>query len=84
MNYFVLVFDRESRTPDLREFAPTELDAAAAYRHERQLDALRTGADWEIVLFQAESQDALRRTHSSYFYTVEELADHFRDAAKAS
>jgi len=83
MTTFLLVYDRTERR--LRELVPFDRrsDALAA-RVRREVIALRGGRDWEIVLLEAASEDVLRRTHSSYFRGVIELAsDAQRDLALA-
>lgn len=70
MKSFVLIYDRKERKPlELRTFPDTQFEAAMAFRLQEQQRALREGLDREIVLFHADSEEALRRTHGSYFLT---------------
>ena len=38
-----------------------------------ELDLNRRGVDHEVVLLEAENEDALRRTHRRYFETLRQL-----------
>lgn len=62
MRYFVLEFDRT--TAKLEVIAFDALQAALACLGEREA---RKAADTEVVLLMAESEDAIRITHSRYF-----------------
>lgn len=85
MSLFILVYDRtQQKLLELREFADTDRVRAEAFRLERQRRSLSGNLDQEIVLFQAESEDVLRRTHGSYFLSNRELLDRAREAAGAS
>lgn len=84
MSFFVLVYDRAGRrVTELREFSETDVEHARAFRLESQRQAIRENLDEEIVLFQATSEEALRRTHGSYFLSERELIDRMREAAGA-
>lgn len=85
MKNFVLVYDRQERKPlELRTFPDSQFEAATAFRLKEQQRALREGLDREIVLFHANSEEALRRTHGAYFLTEGELLDRLASAADAA
>lgn len=85
MKLCVLVYDRtQRRLLELRRFEPDQYAEADTYRFAAQLRAIEQRLDREIVLFRANSEDALRHTHGSYFLTQSELLDRFERTTKAS
>ena len=60
--YFLLNFDPKTRSSEVDEFADIDEAFTALREAERSL-----GDTHEVVLFLAESLDALKMTHSSYF-----------------
>jgi hypothetical protein len=82
---FVLIYDRsEQRLVDIREFEEGERPLAEAFRLTAQRQSLREKLDQEIVLFQAPSREALKRTHGSYFLSEKEMLERTIEVAKAS
>lgn len=74
MSLFLLVYDRQGRKLlDIREFPESGVREAHEVRADVLRAALRDNLDHEIVLFQADSLDALRTSHASYFLSAEEL-----------
>ena len=74
MNYFVLIYDQSSGAlEELEQFPEEAAEAALARRFELESEN-RLRPQIEIVLLSADSEAALRRTHSRYFETVKELA----------
>jgi hypothetical protein len=74
MQYFVLVYDQRSGILEqLEPFPEVASEAALARRFELERDN-RERPEIEVVLLSADSEGALRRTHSRYFETVEQLA----------
>ena len=73
MNFYVLIYNQaEGRLLDVENYGADAADAALARRFE--LDRENSGVpDIEVVLLSAESEEALRRTHSRYFKSVGEL-----------
>lgn len=68
MRLFLIVFDRiRGQLVEIREYGPTDRERALADRFERELDE-RHQPQIEVVLLAAESLDALRQTHSRYFF----------------
>ena len=58
----------EGRLVTFKVFAESERSKAQDLRLEIELDLNRRKVDHEVVLLQAESEAALRRTHGRYFY----------------
>lgn len=75
MTIFLLEFDRSEhrlvRSPE--RFDVADLDRAFQSRLEAQAHALAEDLDRDIVLLEAESEEDLRRTHGSFFFTPEQL-----------
>jgi hypothetical protein len=85
MSYFVLIYDRSrGELLDVQQFEETDRISADTFRLRAQRKALDDGLDQEIVLFQAQSREALERTHGSYFLTTRQLLERGREAAEAS
>ena len=70
MTYFILTYDHNAKQVSHVSFehqkealADLRIREAVAAPHE------------EVVLFSSESLDTLKRTHSRYFYTLEEMED---------
>ena len=56
-----------------RTFDDSQRQQAMDLRLELELDLNRRGVGHEVVLLEAESEAALRRTHRRYFETLREL-----------
>jgi hypothetical protein len=73
MKYYVLIYDQSAgRLLDIENYGAEAGQAALARRFELDRDYHDQG-NVEVVLLSAESEDALRRTHSRYFKSVDEL-----------
>ena len=71
---FLIEYDRPRGTiVQMREFDPASRKLAEDARLELELELNRKGVDHEIVILDAPSEEALRRTHSRYFESVAEL-----------
>jgi hypothetical protein len=82
MKIFLLIYDRgERRLVSVTVYEQDERGAALAARYEAEVAAARAGRHQEIVLFEAESLDALKATHGSYFFSIDELRERFLKAA---
>ena len=82
MKIFLLIYDRDARQLErVDEFDQSERPSALAALLNADLAAFHEGRRKEIVLFEADSLDALKQSHGSYFYTVEELAQRLLKAA---
>lgn len=72
MTHFLLIYDREAGTLVRQEvFADGSEVMQARFRAEAEF-ADRRGI--EVVALDAESEEALRRTHGRYFLSLAELA----------
>jgi hypothetical protein len=82
MKIFLLIYDRDIRKLLLtEEFTQEQRPLAMRARRDAEIAAIREGRKQEIVILEAESLDALKRTHGSYFYTIQELTEKLRDLA---
>jgi hypothetical protein len=72
MSYFLIVYDRPSgKQLDLKEFSSRE--EATHERFEREIAELgHSGV--EVVVLGASSLEKLKKTHSRYFKSLEQLA----------
>ena len=71
---FLIEYDQHKGTlVDLRRFDDAERRNAEVLRLDLELDLNRRGVEHEVVLLEAESESALRRTHRRYFETLREL-----------
>lgn len=69
MTLFLLKFDRKQRTVDVEEVH----DDGVLERLFEAEQLLRDRPEMEVVLLTAEDESDLRRTHSRYFESVDEL-----------
>jgi len=73
--FFLIEYDRPRGTiVQLREFDVPSRHLAEDARLELELDLNRKGIEHEIIILDAHSKEALRRTHSQYFESAAELA----------
>lgn len=71
MNSYLVQYNRRTRHLEIRAFEGPDRPQAI---HERlRLERLRTDADLEIVVLNANSEADLRSTHSRYFKSPAEL-----------
>ncbi|MGA2476438.1 MAG: hypothetical protein ABSF73_07435 [Terriglobia bacterium] len=72
---FLIEYDRpRGSIVQLREFDDASRAVAEDERLKLELGLKRQGIEHEVVLLDAPSKEALRRTHSRYFESVVELA----------
>jgi hypothetical protein len=72
---FLLEYNRKrGQVVTFREFHDSERKKAKDARLEMELDLLRRGVIHEVVLLEAETEAALRRTHRRYFEDLTDLA----------
>jgi hypothetical protein len=57
-----------------KTFEDANRNEAADIRFEMELELNRAGVEHEVVLLDAVSEEALRRTHRRYFENIEQLA----------
>jgi hypothetical protein len=71
---FLIEYNRsEGRIATLRRFADSQRRKAEDLRLDVELDLNRKGIDHEVVLLEAASEKALRRTHQRYFKDLRQI-----------
>jgi hypothetical protein len=71
---FLIEYNRgEGKIVTKREFDDLQRRAAEDSRLEMELDLNRRGIDHEVVLLEAASEAALRKTHQRYFKDLPQL-----------
>jgi len=71
---FLIEYNRsEGSIVTFRYFDDSERRKAEDSRLEIELDVNRKGVDHEVVLLEAASEDALRRTHRRYFEDLRQI-----------
>ncbi|HUF61270.1 MAG TPA: hypothetical protein VMN36_04285 [Verrucomicrobiales bacterium] len=66
---------RKGSIVTFRAFGGSERGEAEKSRLAIEMERNREGVDHEVVLLEAESRDALHRTHWRYFVGLEELLE---------
>lgn len=66
---------RQGRIVTFRTFDDAERRQAETSRHELELDLNRKSIDHQVVLLDAESEAAVRRTHRRYFEDLRQLLE---------
>jgi len=73
---FLIHYDREAgRIIELRKFDDSQKQAAEEARIDLELLVVNRRLDQEIVILQASSEEAVRRTHRRYFESVRAIAN---------
>lgn len=71
---FLIGYNRsEGHIVTFRDFDDSQRREAEDSRLEIELDLNRKGVDHEVVLLEAESEDALRLTHRRYFEDLRQI-----------
>jgi len=71
---FLIEYDRnQGEVIAIQEFSDLEKHTAESARLELELSLNRLGREHEVVLLEAASEEALRRTHRRYFENLTEL-----------
>jgi predicted dinucleotide-utilizing enzyme len=71
---FLIEYDRnEGEVVTIQEFDDSERERAENVRLEMELNLNRLGTEREVVLMEAASEKALRRTHRRYFENLSDL-----------
>lgn len=71
---FLIEYDRSrGRITTFREFSALEKEKAEESRIELEIDLHRRAIPHEVVLFEATTEEDLRRTHRRYFENLAEL-----------
>lgn len=72
---FLIEYDRlRGQLVTFRIFEDTEKQKADEARITMELDLYRRGTEHEVVLLEAASEAAVRRTHRRYFESLDTLA----------
>jgi hypothetical protein len=72
---FLIEYDRaRGEIVTLKTFSESYRRAAEDARLEMEIGLNRDEVDREVVILEAESEEALRRTHRRYFENLSELA----------
>jgi hypothetical protein len=73
---FLIEYDRNrGRIVTFKEFDDSEKQKAQQLRLQMELDLNRLGTEHEVVLLEASTEEALRRTHRRYFENLTELVN---------
>jgi hypothetical protein len=73
MFFLIEYHRREGRLITIESFSDSDREKAEESRLRLELDLNRRGIDREVVLLDAASEEAVRRTHRRYFETLAEL-----------
>jgi hypothetical protein len=74
--FFLIEYERSSGSlQSFIIFADAERRSAEDARLEMELDLNRRRVEREVVLLEAETEEALRRTHRRYFESLSELVN---------
>ena len=73
---FLIEYDRDhGQVVTFRTFEESEKQAAEDSRLTMELELHRRGIKHEVVLLEAASEEAVRRTHRRYFESLDALAN---------
>ncbi|HVF48700.1 MAG TPA: hypothetical protein VNA19_01360 [Pyrinomonadaceae bacterium] len=73
---FLIEYDRSSGSiVTFKEFEDSEQQQAKETRLQMELELNRLGTEREVVLLEAATEEALRRTHRRYFENLTELVN---------
>lgn len=71
---FLIVYDGAlGEVETFEKFQDADTALADKARLEIEIDLLEKGIDREVVLLEAENEEALRKTHRRYFETLRQL-----------
>ena len=71
---FLIEYDRQAgKIVKLREYSDSDRLIAESDRLDLEVDLYNVEKEHEVVLLQAASQEALRRTHARYFEDISDL-----------
>lgn len=71
---FLIEYDRNRGSiVTFAKFEDAERESAENARLEMELELNRRGVEREVVMLEAETEEALRRTHRRYFENLSEL-----------
>ena len=73
---FLIEYDRDrGEIVTFKSFEDSERQSAEDSRLEMELELNRRGVEHEVVILEAETEEALRRTHRRYFEDLAELVN---------
>lgn len=73
---FLIEYDRHAgHLASIRTFESSERQAASAARLKLEIALMTEGRKREVVLLEAASEEALRKTHGRYFRDVRQMSD---------
>lgn len=73
---FLIGYDRNrGQIVTFKTFDDSEREDAEVSRLEMELDLNRHGIEREVVILEADTEEALRRTHRRYFENLTELVN---------
>jgi Ran GTPase-activating protein (RanGAP) involved in mRNA processing and transport len=73
---FLIEYDRnQGQIITFKKFNAMERQNAEGSRLEMELNHNRLGTEREVVILEADSEEALRRTHRRYFESLTELVN---------
>jgi hypothetical protein len=73
---FLIEYDRNTgHLASMRTFDSSERQAASSARLELEIALMTEGRSREVVLLEADSEEALRKTHGRYFRDVRQMSD---------
>ena len=73
---FLIEYDRESgKIVTFRSFDDSEREEAEHSSLEKELELNRRGVEHEVVILEAPTEAAVRRTHRRYFESLRELVE---------
>ncbi|HZG52307.1 MAG TPA: hypothetical protein VEZ40_09230 [Pyrinomonadaceae bacterium] len=76
MMIFLIEYDRRrGELITFRSFADSERRNAEEARLDMELKLHRVGTEHEVVILEAATEEALRRTHRRYFESLSELVN---------
>lgn len=80
---FLLEYDRQAgRLVRMDEFEVSKRAEASKARLDLEIELFRMGVNREVVLLEADSEHALRKTHNRYFRDVSALAKSVKATVK--
>jgi hypothetical protein len=76
MMLFLIEYDRKrGQIVSFQTFDDSERQKAEDLRLELELELNRLGIEREVVILEADTEEALRRTHRRYFENLSELVN---------
>ena len=82
---FLIEYNRnEGRIASIKSFKDSERTDAQDSLLELELGLSATGEEREVVLLEAESEEAIRATHAHYFEGLEQLMARLQRALRAA